>query len=77
VSSTYVVAVGTVIFGEHLPGAEWKLSLRILGFVGVVVSVLILANPRSTSRAEMPMVEDPFVLPAPVEAQGIPTQPIE
>jgi drug/metabolite transporter (DMT)-like permease len=77
VSSTYVVAVGTVIFGEHLPGAEWKLALRIVGFVGVLVSVLILANPRSTSRAEMPMVEDPFVLPAPVEAQGLPTQPIE
>jgi drug/metabolite transporter (DMT)-like permease len=77
VSSTYVVAVGTLIFDEHLPSAEWKLSLRILGFVGVLVSVLILANPRSTSRAEMPMVEDPFVLPAPVEAQGLPTQPIE
>src|ERR1035441_4765140 len=24
---------------EHLPGAEWKLALRVVGFVGVLVSV--------------------------------------
>lgn len=77
VSSTYVVAVGTLIFGEHLPSAEWKLTLRILGFAGVLVSVLVLANPRATGQAEMPLVEAPLVLPAPVEAQGLPSQPTD
>lgn len=66
VSSTYVVAVGTVIFGEHLPASEWKLALRVIGFVGVVVSVLLLAKASSGSgETEMPLVEEPVILPAP------------
>ena len=78
VSSTYVVAVGTLIFGEHLPGSEWKLALRVVGFVGVLVSVLVLANPRATGEAEMPLVDEPISLPATaVEAQGLPGQSIE
>jgi drug/metabolite transporter (DMT)-like permease len=76
VSSTYVVAVGTLIFGEHLPAAEWKLALRIVGFVGVLVSVLVLANPRAPGGAEMALVEAPVVLPAPAEAPA-PSQSTE
>lgn len=71
VSSTYVVAVGTVIFGEHLPGAGWKLALRVIGFVGVFVSVLLLARARSAaSEPEMPLVEEPVRLPAPPHAEA-------
>lgn len=65
-SSTYVVAIGTVIFGEHLPGSTWKLALRVIGFVGVFVSVLLLANAKSaTDEPEMPLIEEPVSLPAP------------
>jgi hypothetical protein len=71
-----VVAVGTLIFGEHLPAAEWKLALRIVGFVGVLVSVLVLANPRAPGGAEMALVEAPVVLPAPAEAPA-PSQSTE
>jgi uncharacterized membrane protein len=78
VSSTYVVAVGTVIFDEHLPKAEWKLVLRIVGFVGVLVSVLVLANPRAVGEVEMPLIEEPISLPAgPLEPQLRPSQPVE
>lgn len=77
VSSTYVVAVGTAIFGEHLPSAQWKLALRVVGFVGVLVSVLALASSRSIGAAEMAMVEDPFSLPVPTEVEELPRQPIE
>jgi drug/metabolite transporter (DMT)-like permease len=66
VSSTYVVAIGTAIFGEHLPGAGWKLALRVVGFVGVFLSVLLLARARSDkAEPEMPLVEEPVRLPAP------------
>jgi len=66
VSSTYVVAVGTVIFGEHLPASNWKLALRIIGFVGVFVSVLLLANAKTAAtEPEMPLIEEPVSLPAP------------
>ncbi len=68
VSSVYVVAVGTVIFGEHLPSAAWKLALRVVGFAAVFVSVLLLANAKSGAReAEMPLIDEPVVLPAPAE----------
>lgn len=69
VSSVYVVAVGTIIFGEHLPGSDWKLALRVVGFVGVFASVLLLANAKSGSRdVEMPLMEEPVSLPAPAPA---------
>jgi drug/metabolite transporter (DMT)-like permease len=68
VSSVYVVAVGTAIFGEHLPAADWKLTLRVFGFVAVFVSVLLLANAKSqVTEPEMPLLEEPVVLPAPTE----------
>jgi drug/metabolite transporter (DMT)-like permease len=49
VSSTYVVALGTVIFGEHLPASGWKLALRAAGFAAVLLGVLLLARARPTA----------------------------
>lgn len=67
VSSVYVVAVGTVIFGEHLPSSGWKLALRVVGFAAVFVSVLLLASAKSASpEPEMPLLEEPISLPAPI-----------
>ncbi|MGH8996122.1 MAG: DMT family transporter [Acidimicrobiales bacterium] len=82
VSSTYVVAVGTVIFDEHLPSAAWKLALRIAGFVGVLVSVLILANARAAGAAavplaEMPLMEEPISLPPVEAAESLPSHPVD
>ncbi|MHB1913168.1 MAG: DMT family transporter, partial [Acidimicrobiales bacterium] len=34
ISSAFVVAAGTALFGEHLPGAGWRVALRIIGFAG-------------------------------------------
>jgi drug/metabolite transporter (DMT)-like permease len=74
VSSVYVVAVGTAIFGEHLPASAWKLALRVVGFAGVFVAVLLLANAKSSAReAEIPLMEEPISLPAPVpESETVP-----
>jgi drug/metabolite transporter (DMT)-like permease len=43
-SSVYLVAVGTVIFGEHLPADPWRMGLRMGGFAGVVVGMAALAR---------------------------------
>jgi len=48
ISSTYVVIVGSAIFGEHLPSQGWKVALRLVGFAGVLASVVLWANARST-----------------------------
>ena len=42
-STTYVIAVGTVLFNEHLPTSAGPLALRIAGFAGVVVGLVTLA----------------------------------
>jgi drug/metabolite transporter (DMT)-like permease len=42
-STTYVIAVGTVLFNEHLPTSAGPLGLRIAGFAGVVVGLVTLA----------------------------------
>ena len=42
-STTYVIAVGTVLFNEHLPTSPGPLSLRIAGFAGVVLGLVTLA----------------------------------
>jgi len=42
-SSTYVIAVGTVLFAERLPTASTPLTLRLVGFVGVFAGMIILA----------------------------------
>jgi drug/metabolite transporter (DMT)-like permease len=76
VSSAYVVAVGSVIFGEHLPGSEWKLALRVIGFVGVLASVLLLTKPPAAVEPEMALLEAPVVLNlATAESPGPPSHP--
>ncbi len=52
-SSAYVIAVGSVLFSEHLPTAAWPLTLRLVGFVGVFAGMIILAlsGDPSASRA--------------------------
>ncbi len=79
VSSVYVVAVGTVIFGEHLPAADWKLAMRVVGFGAVFASVLLLANAASaTSEPEMPLVEEPIVLPPPApDPEAVPSPSVD
>jgi drug/metabolite transporter (DMT)-like permease len=42
-STTYVIAVGTVLFNEHLPSSPGPLGLRIAGFAGVVAGLVTLA----------------------------------
>jgi drug/metabolite transporter (DMT)-like permease len=67
VSATYVVAVGTIIFSEHLPTTTWKLVLRVIGFAGVFLGVLLLANTKPAAP-EMPLIEEPVSLPLPHES---------
>jgi drug/metabolite transporter (DMT)-like permease len=42
-STAYVIAVGTVLFNEHLPTSPGPLGLRVAGFAGVVVGLVTLA----------------------------------
>ncbi len=42
-STAYVIAVGTVLFNEHLPTSAGPLGLRIAGFAGVIVGLVTLA----------------------------------
>lgn len=49
ISSAYVTAVGTVLFGEHLPAAHWRLVLRIVGFLGVLAGMAVLAGARTVT----------------------------
>lgn len=42
-STAYVIAVGTVLFHEHLPNSAGPLSLRLAGFAGVVAGLVTLA----------------------------------
>ncbi|MHB1487865.1 MAG: DMT family transporter [Acidimicrobiales bacterium] len=51
ISSTYVVAVGSFLFGERLPAADWRLVLRLVGFGGVLVGMALLAGARTMSAA--------------------------
>ncbi len=44
ISSGYLVAVGTAIFGEHLPPDPLRLCLRVAGFVGIVAGMFVLAR---------------------------------
>jgi len=68
-SSTYVVAVGTVVFGEHLPGSSWKLALRVVGFVGVLLSIAVLASRRPAEGEVEMAIPD---VPVPI-AVAVPT----
>lgn len=42
-STAYVIAVGTILFNEHLPTSAVPLGLRTAGFAGVVVGLVTLA----------------------------------
>jgi multidrug transporter EmrE-like cation transporter len=42
-STAYVIAVGTVLFNEHLPTSAGPLALRIAGFAGVLIGLVTLA----------------------------------
>jgi drug/metabolite transporter (DMT)-like permease len=42
-STSYVIAVGTLLFNEHLPTSAGPLGLRITGFAGVVFGLVTLA----------------------------------
>jgi len=52
VCSTYVVAVGTVVFDEALPRDSAMLALRVGGFAGVVVGTFLVASGGRSGRAE-------------------------
>ncbi len=58
VCSTYLVAVGTVVFSEALPKNDWILTLRALGFVGVLIgSVFVALGSGSESSLSVPSTE--------------------
>jgi uncharacterized membrane protein len=51
ISSTYLAIVGTILFGEHLPAAHWRLALRLVGFVGVLAGMAMLAGARGLNQS--------------------------
>lgn len=59
ISSAYVVSVGTVLFGEHLPAQDWRLGLRIVGFAGVLAGMAVLAGARTADRSYPPAHPEP------------------
>lgn len=42
VTAIYVTAVGTPLFGEHFPKSSMAFSLRIIGFIGVLLGSILL-----------------------------------
>ena len=58
VCSTYVVAVGTIVFSESFPREPAMLALRIGGFVGVLLGTVLVASGgfRETPE-ELPPIE--------------------
>jgi multidrug transporter EmrE-like cation transporter len=44
VASTYLVAVGMLVFGEHLPTDRAAVILRLTGFAGVLIGTCFLAG---------------------------------
>jgi drug/metabolite transporter (DMT)-like permease len=58
VCSTYLVAVGTIVFSEALPKNTTTLALRLGGFAGVLLgSVLVAAGGRKDSEITLPPIE--------------------
>jgi drug/metabolite transporter (DMT)-like permease len=51
ISGGYLVGVGALIFGEHLPAEPWRLALRMLAFAGVVVGMVLLARGQGLTSA--------------------------
>ena len=59
ISSAYVVAVGTVLFGDHLPETGWRVALRLVGFAGVLAGMALLAGARSVADTYPPLYPEP------------------
>ncbi|HET6809699.1 MAG TPA: DMT family transporter [Acidimicrobiales bacterium] len=59
ISSAYVVAVGTVLFGDHLPDTGWRVALRLVGFAGVLGGMVLLAGARSVADTYPPLYTEP------------------
>jgi uncharacterized membrane protein len=59
ISSAYVVSVGTVLFGDHLPDAGWRVALRLLGFAGVLAGMVVLAGGHSVADTYPPLYAEP------------------
>lgn len=58
VCSTYLVAIGIVVFGESLPKSQTILALRFVGFVGVLFgSVLVAVGGQDGSHSSKPPTE--------------------
>ncbi len=79
VNSTYVVAIGTVVFSGSLPRGEVMLALRLGGFVGVLIgTLLIAAGGKSDKLGGLPVSESDVGLgPVLIGEAGIATvQPI-
>ncbi len=65
VASTYLVAVGMVVFGESLPKDTTTLALRLGGFAGVLVgSVLVAVGSPKGSAETMPPIDSDLGLGA-------------
>jgi len=78
VCSTYLVAVGMVVFSESLPKDPTTLALRLGGFVGVLLgSVLVAGGGRRESVAGLPPIESDLgigsVLVAEVDSHSVRT----
>jgi multidrug transporter EmrE-like cation transporter len=57
VASTYIVVVGMVVFGESLPKDTVTLTLRLIGFTGVLVGSVLVALGGGKSAAPMPPID--------------------
>jgi drug/metabolite transporter (DMT)-like permease len=57
VCSTYIVAVGMVVFGETLPKDPVTLVLRLAGFAGVLVGSVLVATGRDEPGDIGPVTE--------------------
>ena len=71
ISSAYVVAVGTVLFGEHLPATHWRVALRIVGFAGVLGGMALLAGARSVADTYPPVYPEPDLEASALEASEL------
>jgi len=56
--STYVVVVGTIVFGEHLPQDPVMLALRLGGFIGVLGGSVLVAWGGRTGTDEPTLITE-------------------
>ena len=57
ICSTYLVAVGMIVFGESLPQDPVTLALRLGGFAGVLVGTVLVALGGTSGSEVMPPIE--------------------